>query len=395
MRAIDLFCGAGGLSLGVKNAGYDVAFAIDWDETACQTHAANFPKCVTEKRDVRTVTGKEIKDRFGHIDLLAGGPNCQGVSQRGLRDPDDPRNMMLREFLRLVEEVQPPRFLMENVAGLAHKQNLPLLRELFMRFADMGYGCGADVLLAADYGVPQLRHRMFLAGDRGLRDVAFPEPTHAKKHRTVRDAIGDMPLECDGRNDHTTTALAAVNRARIAAVPPGGNWKDLPAELLPPRFWRYRMTDQNGTYARLRWDRPAYTITCRSGNVTCGAFTHPEADRALSVREAARIQTFPDDFRFVGNVSDRYRQIGNAVPPLLAEAVARVAGNPFAQGVEPRITGTVLCDERKWKKLVLTPRADSYGEGTRWPKAWGPEDESKLNGNYGLREEFWPDNART
>jgi len=392
--AIDLFCGAGGLSLGVKNAGYEVGFAIDWDATACETHRVNFPHCVTEKRDVRTVTGKEVLGRFGPIDLLAGGPNCQGVSQRGLRDPEDPRNMMLREFLRLVEEVQPPRFLMENVAGLAHRQNMPLLRELFRRFADMGYSCGADVLLAADYGVPQLRHRMFLAGDRGPRVVEFPQATHAAKHCTVREALSGLPALCDGENDHRTTNISAQNRARIAAVPPGGNWKDLPAELLPPRFWRYRMTDQNGTYARLRWDRPAYTITCRAGNVTCGAFTHPQADRALSVREAARIQTFPDTFRFVGSLSDRYRQIGNAVPPLLAEAVARVSGNPHAHGVRPRITDEVLADEKRWAKLVLTPRADNYGGGTRWPRAWGPEDKSKLNGNYGLREEFWPANAR-
>lgn len=414
MTAADIFCGAGGLSLGLKAAGLDVRYAADWEAVAADTHESAFPGCRTECRDIREVDGRHILEAAGEVHLLAGGPSCQGLSQRGARDPNDPRNMMLREFLRLVGEVRPPCFLMENVAGLAHKHNLHLLRDLFDRFADLGYRCGADVLLAADYGVPQLRHRMFLIGRLG-GEVRFPAPTHGPgNYLTSWEAVEDMPLECrpgevpyageaagayarslrraDGVvGDHVCTKLTPINQARVDAVPPGGNWKDLPPHLLPERFFRYRMTDQSGTYARLRPDQPAFTITCRAGNVTCGTFIHPAANRSLSVREAARIQSFPDWFSPKGSLADKYRQVGNAVPPRLAAAVARAAVAPADGDVPPRITGEVLADERKWGRLVLTPRFQPlFGSGTRWPAGWGPEDRSKLDNNYSLKPEFRP-----
>src|SRR5690606_24900069 len=163
---------------GLEDAGFDLAYAMDWDEHACATHAANFPNTTVERRDVRGLSGEHILKIAGRpIDLLAGGPNCQGVSQRGLRNPDDPRNMMLLEFVRLVSEVKPRMFLFENVPGLAHRHNFGLLQGIFELFEELGYRCAADVLLAADYGVPQLRYRFFMVGTLEDIDISFPAPT--------------------------------------------------------------------------------------------------------------------------------------------------------------------------------------------------------------------------
>jgi DNA (cytosine-5)-methyltransferase 1 len=439
--AIDVYAGCGGLSLGLSDAGFDVPYALDWDKHACQTHAFNFPDSVIECTDVRKVTGTHIQEQIGKsVDLVAGGPNCQGVSERGLRNPDDPRNFMFPEFVRLVSELRPTFFLMENVPGLAHRHNFQLLRQVFRSFTDLGYSCAADVLLAAHYGVPQLRYRFFLIGTIGPHALSFPAPTHnaekgllfGKPFVTVGNAIGDLPAitaahqqdepmpwalpapACEFQavmrerasavHNHFCSATQPVNLERAKHVPEGGNWKDIPAELLPDRFFMCRMTDHSTTYYRLRRDQPAFTVTSLFGNITAGAFTHPLADRALSVREGARLQSFSDSFVFRGPRNSQYRQIGNAVPPLLGRAVGEhllgmMSGNRVA-GLTPRITQEVLADKRSWDALpVLTPRFKTlFGSGTRWPIGWGPEPDeysSLLDKNYTLRPEFWPSHLRS
>jgi site-specific DNA-cytosine methylase/endonuclease III len=441
LTAIDLYAGCGGLTAGLRDGGFQVAYALDWDRHACETHRLNFPETVVECRDVREVSGRHIAAIAGaEIDLVAGGPNCQGVSQRGLRNPDDPRNMMLNEYVRVVAELQPRMLLFENVPGLAHRHNFGLLQDIFGLFKELGYTCAADVLLAASYGVPQLRYRFFMVGTREPIPLSFPAPTHGPHGNeaglppfvTVGDAIMDLPeIGAGHRSDwpvqpgeglpasdyrdyvrgdggavynHICSATEPVNLNRAAHVPEGGNWKDIPAELLPPRLFACRMTDHSTTYARLRRDQPSFTVTSLFGNITAGAFTHPLQNRALSVREGARLQSFPDRFRVMGPRNSQYRQLGNAVPPLLARAVAShlhallSGANPI--GLRPRITEELISDERAWDALpVLTPRFKAlFGTGTRWPRGWGPAPEAyadMLDGNYSLRNEFWPVGAQT
>jgi DNA-cytosine methyltransferase len=438
-RAVDIYAGCGGLSLGLDMGGWDVAYALDWDKHACKTHEKNLAS-VVRCGDVREVKGSEIVEAAGGpVALVAGGPNCQGVSERGLRNPDDPRNFMFPEFLRLVRELSPPAFLMENVPGLAHRHNFGLLRSILDAFEQLGYRCAGDVLLAADYGVPQLRYRFVIVGTRGDEELTLPAPTHRAAPRgdlftfpyvTVGDAIGDLPKIAASRQregkqayssapanryqeamregsdavwNHLCAATAQINLDRAADVHEGGNWKDIRPELLPDRFFACRMTDHSTTYARLRRDSPSFTITALFGNITAGAFTHPTQNRALSIREGARLQSFPDSFRFQGPRNSQYRQIGNAVPPLLAAAVGRhllrVLGGEKPAGIVPRVTPELLRDPRGADALpVLTPRFKKlFGQATRWPRGWGdePADPSeRLTGNYMLKPEFWPEHLR-
>lgn len=436
--AIDLYAGCGGLSLGLEQAGFNVGYVLDWDKHACATHALNFPDATVDCADVREVSHEKILAAVGgRVDLVAGGPNCQGVSQRGLRSPDDPRNFMFPEFLRIVEGIRPRMFLMENVPGLAHRHNYAMLKEIFESFERLGYRCGADVLLAADYGVPQLRYRFFMVGTLGDEPLGIPAPTHvagapaifARPFITIREAIGDLPSTKAGVKDqglgytsdsesdyqklmregsqsiydHHVSATEELNLRRASYVPEGGNWKNIPPELLPPRFFQCRLTDHSTTYARPRWDMPSFTVTSLLGNITAGAFTHPSQNRAFSVREGARLQSFPDRFHFAGPINSKYRQIGNAVPPLLAQALGsyllavlrgeRPAARPM------RIDSKILADMRAWEALpVLTPRFKAlFGAGTRWPIGWGPEPVDRsavLDSNYRLREEFYPVSAK-
>jgi site-specific DNA-cytosine methylase len=330
--------------------------------------------------------------------------------------------------------------MMENVPGLAHRQNVGMLRGIFETFERIGYRCAGDVLLAANYGAPQLRYRFFLIGTRGDLTLSFPEPTHADIQRaglflppyvTVEDALFDLPSipatrqhdtrlkyaraadssfrkamrsGSDGVWNHICSATDEVNLRRAAEVREGGNWKDIGPDLLPDRFFACRMTDHSTTYARLRRDMPAFTITALFGNITAGAFTHPADNRALSIREGARLQGFPDCFRFHGPRNSQYRQIGNAVPPILGAAVARhllsILRGDNPPGIPPRVTAEVLADPRGGDALpVLTPRFKQlFGQATRWPKGWGPEPKdptAKLTGNYMLKPEFWPQHLRS
>jgi DNA-cytosine methyltransferase len=428
--AADIYSGCGGLSQGLRNAGMRVAYAVDWDAHACETHRANAPETIIECNDVSLVDSADIaKVAGGRLDILSGGPNCQGLSQLGLRSPDDPRNFMLQEFARLVSELRPRMFLFENVPGLAHRHNFPVLKGIFDSFEQLGYRCSADVLLAADYGVPQLRYRFFMIGTLDPHvALSFPLPTHGAGRLpfiTVDEAIGDLPRIDQRRtrwagpveyhlpasnsfqramrgrkslvHNHVIPTTASINLERIRRVPEGGNWKDIPAHLLPPRLVKCRMTDHSTTYGRLSRCHPSFTITSVFGNVTAGAFTHPTQDRALSIREGARLQGFPDNFVFHGPRNAQAKQIGNAVPPLLAHAVAdhmrKLLLGLDAVGQVARLTPELIREETAWDALpILTPRfMPLFGAGTKWPVGWGPADERKkrLNGAFKLQPKYW------
>lgn len=366
---VDLFCGAGGLSIGFEQAGFKCVYALDNDPNACETFSRNHKGVVVACTDVENITGKQILSATGEksIPLLIGGPNCQGVSLRGKRDPNDPKNKMFFHFVRILRELNPEWFVMENVPGLMHRHNRNLATDIYEEFEGLGYRCGGEVLCAAEYGVPQLRYRFVLIGNRINQPVLFPNPTHQsisgnndlfgqKDTRpswiTIREAISDLPAipngagteECDypavqrslsafqmlmRKNskrllNHVAHKTPQHNIDLIMHIPQGKAWKAIPEELRPSRFKRVALKDHTTTYGRLSWEMPARTITTYFNNITAGQFTHPVQHRGISVREGARIQSFPDKYKFYGPLAKQYRQVGNAVPCLLGNHIAKL-----------------------------------------------------------------------
>lgn len=362
---VDLFCGAGGLSEGLRQSGFRPVLGLDFDKHAISSYAANNPSSVALCSDVADLKAETVFDAAGtrDIDLMAGGPSCQGYSTHGKRIEDDPRNFLFREFVRLVREVQPRFFVMENVKGLLAYRDGHFRRLIEGSFARAGFRVISGVLCAADYGVPQLRHRLFFIGSRLDVPLSLPLPTHGdpatlllgvKPYVTVRDAISDLPLmrgefskevweyatapqsdfqhyarsmvDSDRLTLHVANGLSEQARRIAAFVGQGEGLRSVPVEHLPDRFKRMR-TISNGQlrrdcttlYHRLSLDRPSYTITTYFRNVASGPFLHPLEDRSLSIREAARFMSFPDNYEFRG--AGIPRQVGNAVPPLLARAV--------------------------------------------------------------------------
>jgi DNA (cytosine-5)-methyltransferase 1 len=374
LRAIDLFCGAGGLTEGFRHAGYDVGFALDWDEDSCATYERNHPGTYVANGPITDFTPEGIEELAGgRVDVVLGGPSCQSFSTAGRRTKwvgeGDVRNDLWEHMFKVVRHLKPKAFLLENVPGMVYFKSGSFGDKILKRFAAEGYTVRKEILLAADWGVPQRRRRLFIVGILGDTSFKFPEPTHLGgwrrdtlelweqkrqklgllEHLTVWDAIGDLPkldhaqgplrkyairadeigsiartLRKGSRHlrDHEVPAILDETRALIRHVPPGGTWRDVPPHLLPDRYWGMRRTDSTNLLGRLDASLPAYTITTQFDNVTTGCFTHPVEDRSLSVREGARIQTFRDTYEFVGSLHSRCRQIGNAVPPLLAHVLA-------------------------------------------------------------------------
>lgn len=341
--AIDLFCGAGGLSLGLGQAGFCVTAAIDNDPIATQTYAASLGSHVATGA-IEEVSASDLLSKAGlsrgECTLLAGGPPCQGFSlqRRGTRD--DPRNALVLQFVRLIEDVRPRFFLMENVGGLLSKHGDPFLREFSLRASRLNYVIHTAFLNAADFGVPQVRKRAFLIGEHtpDFRPrFKFPEAVIASTPRTVRDAIGNLPSPPkDGTshpkfpNHYREMRLAPINVERIRHVPPGGGRDHLPERLQLACHINNPSHRHKDVYGRLAWDQPSVTLTARFDSFTRGRFAHPLEDRSLTIREGARIQTFPDSFIFAGNREEGARQVGNAVPPLLARCLGEAILNAAA-----------------------------------------------------------------
>ncbi|MBX4997465.1 DNA cytosine methyltransferase [Rhizobium lentis] len=419
--AIDLYSGCGGMSAGAAIAIPDltVKWALDIDKNATATFKKAHPEALVDCCDVSLVSATDVIERAGieKIDWFFAGPTCQAVSTMGVFHLDDPRNALFVHFIRLLDGFtaagrRPQRVVMENVPGVVYGKNLVIVKELFKLFEDRGYHVFADVVNMADYGLPQLRNRFILVASVDPIAATFPMPTHApdgggdlEGYVTVAEAIGDL-VQCNANGDgiarqpeavdqtafqrfarngaavvtsHFSNSLTEINAKRIAQVPQGGCWKDIPPELLPDRFRRVRLTDYATLYGRLHEEAPAYTISAGFANVTSGCFTHPIHDRALTVREGARIQGFQDTFEFTGPRSAQYRQVGNAVPPFFMSKLLThlTAGT---EGVPARITSSALASGRKLPKMVRrymnkkndSVRArDGYGGGTYWPAGWG------------------------
>lgn len=329
--AIDLFSGAGGLSLGLQRSGFDLRLAADSWEVAVATHRLNFDSPVacldlgmTSSAELLQLAGVEA----GALDLLGGGPPCQGFSIQRIGKDADARNDLVLKFAKHITNMQPRMFLMENVLGLLGRRGRAICDAFLADVRAAGYLTQVFRVNAADFGVPQNRRRVLVLGHR--LDAALPdlEDFKAAKRATVRMALESLPLPAPvgaaGSADplHIESRLSELNRRRIALIPPGGGFEDLPLDLrVPAHRLGAAVIGHRGVYGRLHPDEAAGTITARFDSFTRGRFGHPWATRNLTLREGARLQTFPDDFRFVGNREEIAAQIGNAVPPLLARRV--------------------------------------------------------------------------
>ncbi len=338
LTAIDLFCGAGGLSAGFARAGFDILAGNDIDSAAGQTFQLNHPGSKFFAGAVQDVSAAFLLSatglKAGELTCLIGGPPCQGFSvynhQRGMHDA---RSHLFKDYLRLVKGLLPEWIVMENVTGLLSIEGGKVIETIVQGLNDLGYKVEWQVLKAELFGVPQERRRVVFIGTRTGVEIRFPSPTHGpglKSFFNVQQAIGDLPaLENGGKNDgvmsgiqnHTAPKLSAINLARMNHIPQGGSWRDIPVHLLPEGMKRAKRSDHTKRYGRMRWNGLASTILTKC-DIHWGAFIHPDQSRAISVREAARLQSFPDDFVFAGSMTDQFVQVGNSVPPLLAQRIA-------------------------------------------------------------------------
>lgn len=363
---ISLFSGAGGCSLGFEQAGYKILFATDFDNAASETYLANFKGTHLIKEDINNLSFSSLLSTCGispgEIDILIGGPPCQGFSTAGLRFWDDPRNNLLKSYIDALMTIKPKWFLMENVEGLLTAKNGEYLHEAVKAFVSLGYAIRVEKVYSHEYGIPQRRKRVLIIGNRIGIDFKFPEPTIILKGRifrnsnvTLRHAIGALPeasnnlkaeisYEAEAADqfedylrgsskiitDHFYPKQSPLQWDRIRGLKSGQTMKDLPEHLRHESFKKRanrRVMDGTPTekrggspsgLKRLVYDEPCLTIT----GAATREFIHPISHRPLTIRECARIQTFPDDFKFIGSASEKIQQIGNAIPPLMARIFA-------------------------------------------------------------------------
>lgn len=356
-KCVDLFCGAGGLSEGFRQNGFEVLLANDFDMWCEATYKLNHPETEFLSGPIQDISARHILSllhiRKGELDCIIGGPPCQAFSvynhQRGMHDE---RSGLFREYLRLVEGLLPKYVVIENVPGMASVEDGIAVTEIKQGLTSLGYNIEVALLKAENYGVAQERRRLVFIGNRIGADIVFPAPTHGEgliPYVTVWDAISDLPSLKNGEGsevtnytnapqseyqnkirkdsqmifNHVAPTLGAINLERMKHIPEGGSWRDIPVELLPAGMKRARRSDHTKRYGRLRKDGFASTILTKC-DPHWGAFFHPEQDRVITVREAARLQCFPDKIRFEGSRVEQYKQVGNAVPVLLSAAVAKI-----------------------------------------------------------------------
>lgn len=330
-KILDLFAGAGGMTLGFHQAGFESIMAVDFDKDSCETYKRNFKNSHVVCGDIRKLDNKTIlKLTGGKVDVIIGGPPCQGFSALGKQLKDDPRNQLWREYLRIVTLLKPKVWVMENVPELLKSQEFAEVRKVTEK---LGYHIKQDVLNAADYGVPQRRHRAIVLAARIENGLRHPIPTHTNKKEvdlfnpdqknwvSVREAFEGLSLKPTGKNWHVGRNPSPFSLKRYAAVPKGGNRFDLPKEL-QPNCWLNKPTGSTDVFGRLWWERPSLTIRTEFYKPEKGRYLHPSENRSITLREGARLQTFPDQFEFVGKQTSVGRQIGNAVPVKLAYKIA-------------------------------------------------------------------------
>lgn len=337
MNFLDLFCGAGGLSCGLEMAGLNCLLGIDHVETAIETFRKNHEHSEAIVGDIRQIRTEQVKEIICNkkVDLICGGPPCQGFSTVGTNNSKDSRNSLFLEFVRMVRDFEPEYIIMENVTGLLSRRNQDTLVSIIKCFNELGYAIDVRVLSAHNYGVPEKRRRtIFLGNKHGIENI-YPCPVFDEtgdcQPRTVGWAFENLIYTSEGNCFNHEIATAQIpnetEKARISHIPEGGGVRYQKDEVayLPERLWlgvdwdtisenRLRET----TLQRLDRNKPSPTI-----NTSRTVYYHPTEDRYLTAREAAAIQSFPLDFQFCGSLTQQWRQIGNAVPPLLGRAIGQ------------------------------------------------------------------------
>lgn len=335
VEVVDLFCGIGGLSYGMKSKGFNILSGYDLDRT-CQYAYETNNEAKFYYRDIKTVTAEEISSQYSKdaIKVLAGCAPCQPFSSYAFKNKKkDPNKYdLLYEFGRLVREVHPDIVTMENVPAIASFELKSVLADFITTLELEGYQVSFSVVYCPDYGIPQTRKRLVLLASRWGKISLIP-PTHKKnEYVTVKDAIEHLPpLEagetCPTDSLHRCRTISSLNLKRLQFTPYGGGWKDWPKELLLECHKKKQGKTYGSVYGRMKWETPAPTMTTQCTSIGSGRFGHPTQCRAISAREAAIFQTFPMNFRFFSNeestsITKISRYIGNAVPPRLGEVVA-------------------------------------------------------------------------
>lgn len=375
---IDLFAGAGGLAEGFRQAGWRILAGVDNDPSAAKTFQLNFPESLFFQSDISSLKPAELlKDCAlvpGQLDCLIGGPPCQSFSYNNhARSASNLRARLFRQYLRIVGVLRPKTLVMENVPGMLTIGNGKIVKEIKNKLASLGYECSIKILFAEDFGVPQTRRRAFVIATRlGWENSLFPSGTHGPSEKPSEEAngyvhrwepkgrsstrplvkvwhaIGDLPAVKNGGTpdrisygsgprtefqrrarsgvrfiyNHIGHKLSPAGIRRIQTVPEGGNWRDIPRRLLPAGMKRAKKSDHTKRYGRLAREGLCCTILTKC-DPHWGSYIHPFQHRTITVREAARLQTFPDKFKFCDTLSKQYEHVGNAVPPLLAKRVAQ------------------------------------------------------------------------
>lgn len=364
LNVIDLFCGCGGFSKGFAEAGYNVRFGIDMWKDATITYQHNFPCAIVMNEDITKINGQDILKATNmsadEVDVIIGGPPCQGFSVSGKRMIDDERNKLYKSYVQIVSELRPKVFVMENVPGLIRLFKGQVGEQVIEDFTNIGYQVQKKILSADNYGVPQQRKRVFFVGvrkdliEKGLQyyyPLASTGVGTDTPAWTTKDAISDLdfvpddrvlgediPYQIEAQNDyqilmrkdsesilnHSVTLHNARTKEIIAMVPDGGNYKDLPEEL-----WSTRKV--HIAWTRMDSCKPCFTIDTGHNH-----HFHYKENRVPTVRESARIQSFPDDFKFIGIKTSQLKQVGNAVPPLLAKAIG-ISISTMLEGENPDV----------------------------------------------------------
>lgn len=342
-KAVDLFAGVGGLSLGFEKAGFEIVIANELDSTIAAAYEKNHSHTQMIVGDIREIDFEKAFGSYsGKIDVVIGGPPCQGFSQKGQRRSIyDERNFLFKYYFKAVNLLKPKYFVMENVPNLLTTENGFFRKEIEETFHSMSYDLTMGILNAADYGVPQNRKRAVIVGKFGKNSPPLPSPNSS--NITIWDAISDLAYLASGEGEeeqeyrynpqsdyqsemrrdsdvlynHVATKHSEITLERLSMIPPNAGRDVLPKEHLTKSIY-------SGTWTRMRKNEISVTITTRFDTPSSGKFTHPFLNRAITVREAARIQSFPDDFVFVGNKNSQMKQVGNAVPPRLASAIAEM-----------------------------------------------------------------------
>jgi len=346
LKLMDLFAGVGGLSLGFQQVGFEIVFANEYDKSIAEAYKFNHPNTEVLVEDITKIDFDKVFFKYrGKIDIIVGGPPCQGFSQKGQRKTiNDERNFLFKYYVKTVEYIKPKYFVMENVPNLLTAEKGFFKKEIEDLFAKLGYSLKLGVLDASDYGVPQNRKRAVIIGKYNGKAPELPQPQNNKV--SIWEAISDLAFLSSGDGEevqdyridsesdyqkeirgnskklhnHVATKHSKLALERLSMIPPEGGKDSLPVEHLTKSIY-------SGTWCRMKKDEQSVTITTRFDTPSSGKFTHPYLNRAITVREAARIQSFPDDYIFVGNKSSQMKQVGNAVPPKLAKAIAKVILN--------------------------------------------------------------------